>query len=86
MESDSSWLVHIEVMLGSLDHVEVQSCSICSVSDELRRQKEEAYKPKSVSIGPSHRRATRHLELMEETKWHYMREFLDREGTIPEQN
>ncbi|KAK2453994.1 UPF0481 protein [Trifolium repens] len=28
----------------------------------------------------------RHLQLMEESKWHYMHEFLDRQGTIPDQN
>ncbi|XP_045788091.1 UPF0481 protein At3g47200-like [Trifolium pratense] len=86
MGSDSSWLVHMEVMLGSLDHIEVQSCSICRVSDELRGLKEKAYKPKCISIGPLHRGATSYLELMEESKWQYMREFLERQGIIREQN
>ncbi|GAU25929.1 hypothetical protein TSUD_16670 [Trifolium subterraneum] len=86
MGSDSSWLVHMEVMLGSLDHIEVQSCSICNVLEELRGLKEKAYKPKCISIGPLHRGATSYLELMEESKWQYMREFLERQGIIPEQN
>ncbi|GAU25930.1 hypothetical protein TSUD_16680 [Trifolium subterraneum] len=86
MASDSSWLVHMEVMLGSLDHIEVQSCSICNVLEELRGLKEKAYKPKCISIGPLHRGATSYLELMEESKWQYMRESLERQGIIPEQN
>nr|KYP35736.1 UPF0481 protein At3g47200 family [Cajanus cajan] len=68
----------ITVMLGSLNHAEVQACSISSVPDELRNQNDKAFKPKVVSIGPIHCGSTRQLQLMEETKWHYMREFLDR--------
>ncbi|GAU13963.1 hypothetical protein TSUD_262900 [Trifolium subterraneum] len=79
-------MVPIEIMLGSLNHGEVQACSISNVPDELREVNEDAYKPKEISIGPLHRGATRHLQLMEEPKWHYMRELLDRQGTIPEQN
>ncbi|KAJ1396144.1 hypothetical protein SESBI_32776 [Sesbania bispinosa] len=82
--SDFSWMVPIEVMLGSLNHGEVQACSISRVPDELHDPKKDAFKPKLVSIGPLHRGATRHLQLMEEPKWHYMSEFLDRRGT-PEQ-
>ncbi|KAJ1411318.1 hypothetical protein SESBI_21363 [Sesbania bispinosa] len=82
--SDFSWMVPIEVMLGSLNHGEVQACSISRVPDEIRDPKENAFKPKLVSIGPLHRGATRHLQLMEEPKWHYMSEFLDRIGS-PEQ-
>lgn len=82
-QSESSWLVPIEVMLESLNHAEVQACSICLVSDELRAPKEEAYKPKSISIGPLHRGATRNLELMEGPKWHYVRLFLEQQGTTP---
>ncbi|XP_061362816.1 UPF0481 protein At3g47200-like [Gastrolobium bilobum] len=81
MESDLSWMVPIEVMLGSLNHGEVQACSISSVPDEIRDPNDDAYKPKLVSIGPLHRGTTRHLQLMEEPKWHYMREFLDRKGS-----
>ncbi|MCH86169.1 UPF0481 protein [Trifolium medium] len=87
MKSDDfSWMVPIEVMLGSLNHGEVQACSISNVPDELREANEDAYKPKHISIGPLHRGATRHLHLMEEPKWRYMHEFLDRQGTKPEQN
>ncbi|XP_027337234.1 UPF0481 protein At3g47200-like [Abrus precatorius] len=84
-ESDSNWMVPIEVMLGSLNHAEVQACSISIVADELRAPKEDAFKPKVVSIGPLHRGTTRHIQLTEETKWRYMREFLDRKGN-QEQN
>jgi len=86
MQSDFSWMVPIEVMLGSLNHGEVQACSISNVPDKLREANEDAYKPKHISIGPLHRGATRHLQLMEEPKWNYMREFLDRQGPIQEQN
>ncbi|KAG5054184.1 hypothetical protein AAZX31_03G054400 [Glycine max] len=84
-QPDFSWMVPIEVMLGALYHGQVQACSISSVTDELRSPNEAAFKPKEVSIGPLHRGTTRHVQLMEETKWHYMREFLDRRGT-QEQN
>jgi len=84
-QPDFSWMVPIEVMLGSLFHGQVQACSISSVTEELRGPNEAAFKPKEVSIGPLHRGITRHLQLMEETKWRYMREFLDRRGT-EEQN
>ncbi|XP_058732630.1 UPF0481 protein At3g47200-like [Vicia villosa] len=86
MQSDFEWMVPIEVMLGSLNHGEVQACSISSVPDKLREANKDAYQPKEISIGPLHRGATRHLQLMEEPKWHYMREFLERQGTQPEQN
>ncbi|RHN58779.1 hypothetical protein MtrunA17_Chr4g0006051 [Medicago truncatula] len=76
-DSDVSWMVPIEVMLGSLNHGEVQACSISDVPEKLREANEDAYKPKNISIGPLHRGATRHLQLMEEPKWHYMRELLD---------
>lgn len=84
-QPDFSWMVPIEVMLGSLYHGQVQACSISSVTDELRGPNKAAFKPKEVSIGPLHRATTRHVQLMEETKWRYMREFLDRKGT-QEQN
>ncbi|TKY63472.1 UPF0481 protein [Spatholobus suberectus] len=84
-QPDFSWMVPIEVMLGSLYHGQVQACSISSVTDELRDPNEAAFKPKEVSIGPLHRGITRHVQLMEETKWRYMREFLDKRGT-QEQN
>jgi hypothetical protein len=86
-ESDElSWMIPIKVMLGSLKHGEVQACSISNVLDKLRGANEDAYKPKHISIGLLHRGATRHLQQMEETKWHYMREFLERQGTILAQN
>lgn len=86
MQPDFDWMIPIEVMLGSLNHGEVQACSISNVPDKLREANEDAYKPKHISIGPFHKGATRNLQLMEEPKWHYMQEFLDRQGTIPEQN
>ncbi|KAK7349854.1 hypothetical protein VNO77_07619 [Canavalia gladiata] len=82
---DPEWIVAIDVMLGSLNHAEVQACSISSIPDEIQAPKEDAFKPKEVSIGPLHRRTTRHLQLMEETKWLYMNEFLKRKGS-PQQN
>ncbi|CAI8601057.1 unnamed protein product [Vicia faba] len=86
MQSDFEWMVPIEVMLGSLNHGEVQACSISSVPDKLWEANKDAYQPKHISIGPLHRGATRHLQLMEEPKWKYTREFLERQGTKPEQN
>ncbi|XP_012573016.1 UPF0481 protein At3g47200-like [Cicer arietinum] len=86
MPSDFGWMVPIEVMLGSLNHGEVQACSISIIPDKLREVNEDAYKPTHISIGPLHRGATRLLQLMEEPKWHYMNKFLDRQGTIQEQN
>ncbi|KAK2441196.1 UPF0481 protein [Trifolium repens] len=84
---ETSWMVPIEVMLRSLEHGEVQACSILNVPEELREANEDAYKPKHISIGPLHRGATRHLHLMEETKWRYMNKFLQRrQGTKEEQN
>ncbi|CAJ1949054.1 unnamed protein product [Sphenostylis stenocarpa] len=80
-QPDVSWMVPIEVMLGALFHGQVQACSISRVTEGLRGPNEAAFKPKEVSIGPLHRGTTRHLQIMEETKWRYMREFLDRRGT-----
>ncbi|KAK7349865.1 hypothetical protein VNO77_07661 [Canavalia gladiata] len=74
------WMVPVEIMLGSLNHAEVQACSISSIPDELQAPAQDSFKPKEVSIGPLHRRSTKHLELMEETKWNYMNEFLKRKG------
>ncbi|KAK7349947.1 hypothetical protein VNO77_07872 [Canavalia gladiata] len=81
MQQDANWMVPIQVMLGSLNHGEVQACSISRVPDEVRAPNDDAFKPKLVSIGPLHRVTTRHLQLMEEPKWRYMREFLDRRGS-----
>jgi hypothetical protein len=51
MQSDDfSWMVPIEIMLGSLNHGEVQACSISNVPDELREVNEDAYKPKADSF------------------------------------
>ncbi|RYR26833.1 UPF0481 protein At3g47200-like [Arachis ipaensis] len=85
MESDYSWMVPIEFMVGCLDHGEVQACSICRIQDELREPKSDAYVPKLVSVGPLHRGATRHLVMMEEPKWRYLKNFLERQGS-PEEN
>ncbi|KAL2337815.1 hypothetical protein Fmac_012261 [Flemingia macrophylla] len=79
------WIVPIIVMVGSIYHAEVQACSISSVPDMLRGPNEEAFKPKMVSIGPFHRGSTRAIQLMEQTKWRYMREFLDRNRNQGEQ-
>ncbi|KAK2441189.1 UPF0481 protein [Trifolium repens] len=83
---ETSWMVPIRVMLYSLEHGEVQACSIFNVPEELREANEDAYKPNHISIGPLHIGATRNLHLMEETKWRYMNEFLQRQGTKAEQN
>ena len=77
MQPDS-WLVPVEVMLASLYHGELQACSISRVPDMLRDAKGDAYKPKLASVGPLHRGTTRDLLLMEEHKWHYMKDFLHR--------
>lgn len=79
-------MVPIEVMLGALYNGEVEACSISNVPDELLEVQEDAFKPKHISIGPLHRGATRHLQLMEEPKWHYTHEFLFRHATNPEQD
>ncbi|MED6136748.1 hypothetical protein PIB30_058723 [Stylosanthes scabra] len=78
------WMVPIEFMVGSLDHGEVQACSICRIPDELRESKRDAYVPKLVSMGPFHRGATRQLVLMEEPKWRYLKDFLQRQGSAEE--
>ncbi|KAL1368613.1 hypothetical protein HN51_022761 [Arachis hypogaea] len=80
----NDWMVPIEFMVGSLDQGEVQACSICRIPDELREPKREAYVPKLVSVGPLHRGATRQLVLMEEPKWRYLKEFLERQGSSQE--
>ncbi|KAL2337809.1 hypothetical protein Fmac_012255 [Flemingia macrophylla] len=84
--TDNSWMVPIEVMLGSLYHGQVKACSISTVTDELRGPNGAAFKPKEISIGPLHRATTRHVQLMEETKWRYMREFLSRRAPQEQQN
>ncbi|KAI4353278.1 hypothetical protein L6164_002240 [Bauhinia variegata] len=48
---DYSWMVPIQVMLGSIGHREVQACSICRVPHKLRKQNDDPYKPKAVAIG-----------------------------------
>jgi hypothetical protein len=83
--NDRSWMVPIKTMLGSLKHGEVQACSIFNVPDKLRGANEDAYKPKHISLGFLHRGAS-HLQQMEGTKWHYMRAFLDRQGTTSAEN
>ncbi|RYR26841.1 hypothetical protein HN51_048247 [Arachis hypogaea] len=77
-KNESEWMIPVEVMLGSLDHGEVQACSISRIPDEIRAPKEECYKPRLVSVGPLHRGATRQILLMEEPKWRYAKSFLDR--------
>ncbi|TKY50374.1 UPF0481 protein [Spatholobus suberectus] len=72
-------MIPMEVMLGSLIHGEVEACSISRVTDELRGPNEAAFKPKEVSIGPLHRGTT--SQVQEKIKWHYMREFLNRQQT-----
>ncbi|KAL4338132.1 hypothetical protein AHAS_Ahas12G0179600 [Arachis hypogaea] len=76
-KDESEWMIPVEVMLGSLDHGEVQACSISRIPDEIRAPKQECYKPKLVSVGPLHRGATRQILLMEEPKWRYAKSFLD---------
>lgn len=69
---------YVETMLGCIDHREVHPCSICRVPDKLRDLKEDAYTPKSISIGLLHRGATsdHQAQSMVELKWHYMHQFL----------
>ncbi|KAI4353282.1 hypothetical protein L6164_002244 [Bauhinia variegata] len=82
---DHSWMLPIEVMLGSIIHREVQACSICWVPHKLRKQNEDAHKPKTVALGPLHRGTRSDLLLMEEPKWHYMRFLLHRAGNPDEE-
>ncbi|KAI4353279.1 hypothetical protein L6164_002241 [Bauhinia variegata] len=77
---DYSWMVPIEVMLGSIGHREVQACSICRVPHKLRKQNDDPYKPKAVALGPLHRGTRSDLLQMEEPKWQYMRFLLRRAG------
>ncbi|XP_024625997.1 uncharacterized protein [Medicago truncatula] len=84
MQYEFSWLLPMEVMLGSLNHAEVQACSISTVPEELRGPKVEYdynYKPKFISIGLLHKGSRRQLQLMEELKWNYMCKFLNRQVT-----
>ncbi|MED6167940.1 hypothetical protein PIB30_007612 [Stylosanthes scabra] len=85
-QQEDSWMIPIHFMVGSLDHGEVQACSICRIHDELRERKRDAYVPKVVSVGPFHRGATRQLVMMEEPKWCYLRDFLERKGSSQEEN
>ncbi|MED6167959.1 hypothetical protein PIB30_007630 [Stylosanthes scabra] len=79
-------MVPVEVMLGSIDHAEVQACSISRIPDEIRTKKEECFRPSLVSVGPLHRGATRQILLMEEPKWRYAKSFLDRRLRVPQGN
>ncbi|MED6176123.1 hypothetical protein PIB30_084943 [Stylosanthes scabra] len=85
-KEEGEWMVPVEVMLGSLDHGEVQACSISRIPDEIRAPKEECFKPSLVSVGPLHRGATRQILLMEEPKWRYAKSFLDRRPRVPPGN
>ncbi|MED6167948.1 hypothetical protein PIB30_007620 [Stylosanthes scabra] len=80
----NNWMVQIEHLVGSIDHGEVQTYSICTIPDELREPKKDAYIPKLVSVGPLHRGATRQLDLMEEPKLRYLKNFLQRQGSLEE--
>ncbi|CAB4305793.1 unnamed protein product [Prunus armeniaca] len=52
------------------------SCCIFRVPWVIRRQKEAAYEPNVVSIGPYHRDGSEKFQLMENVKWWYLHGFL----------
>ncbi|RDY14088.1 UPF0481 protein, partial [Mucuna pruriens] len=78
-QSDLNWMTFLQTKLGAFDHGQVQPRSISMVTDELRDSNEAAFKPKDVSIGLLHRKTMGHIQLMEETKWHYVNNFFNRE-------
>lgn len=88
-KGELEWMVPIITMLGSIDHKEVQACSICNVSPKLGEAKEEAFNPSFVSLGvlskaSSSRNNSRplQLQLMELTKWRYTLSLLRQQGPI----
>ncbi|CAL0328276.1 unnamed protein product [Lupinus luteus] len=68
-----TWKESTKSLLGTIDKYCFQPFSISVVPDELRKWNENAYIPKSISIGPRYKGATRDLQQMEEIKWRYMR-------------
>ncbi|TKY63478.1 UPF0481 protein [Spatholobus suberectus] len=82
---NTSWMVPIQVMLGTIRHREVQACSISKVPDKIRKPNKGAYMPQVVSIGPYHRGSKTDLLLMEQPKWSYMLFLLERSQFQEEQ-
>ncbi|XP_027905824.1 UPF0481 protein At3g47200-like [Vigna unguiculata] len=75
----SSWILPIQVSLGTVRHGQVEACSISKVPDKLRKPNKDAYVPQVVSIGPYHRGSQNDLLLMmEQPKWNYMRSLIRR--------
>ncbi|CAL0324786.1 unnamed protein product [Lupinus luteus] len=67
-----TWKESTKSLLGTIDNYCFQPFSISVVPDELRKWNENAYIPKSISIGPRYKGATRDLQQMEEIKWRCM--------------
>lgn len=56
-------------------------CCICHVPTKFPSQKEDAYEPTLVSIGPMHH-GKHHLQHMENHKWKYLHSLLNRNLTL----
>ena len=67
--------------LSEIDSPLRYTCCIFRVPDVLRRQKEQAYEPDIVSIGPLHRGADAKFELVENVKEWYLKCLLERMKT-----
>ncbi|KAG9440426.1 hypothetical protein H6P81_020591 [Aristolochia fimbriata] len=54
------------------------SCCIFRIPHSLAEINPKAYRPQIVSIGPYHHGKTKELQMIEEHKWRFLNEFLDR--------
>ncbi|XP_028777009.1 UPF0481 protein At3g47200-like [Neltuma alba] len=86
------WIVEIERALGCVDLDIVKTGSICRVPNKIREAEAEAqdkdkdkgycYRPRFVAMGTIHRATSRSdLQIMEVTKWRYMKSLLSRSGS-----
>ncbi|WOG95992.1 hypothetical protein DCAR_0415322 [Daucus carota subsp. sativus] len=70
------WIREVDVTLGLL-RTRPRNASTYRVPSKLRAIKHEAYTPQMVSIGPFHRHNPE-LRAMDELKWRYMLDYVDR--------
>ncbi|XP_058083244.1 UPF0481 protein At3g47200-like [Magnolia sinica] len=82
--SDLSLDKCMEKRLGELSvgPSEKKPCTIYRVPSHLRKDDESSYQPKIISIGPYHH-CDNGLQAMEEHKWQFLSEFLERNRRVP---